>query len=314
MPAKNKNAWESEMPGTAADRPVTRIASPADRNAYERDGLVVLPKALDADAIARVEAAYNWKLANLGPYAQEVYPDSDTVFIQASGDSGREPAFQALFEETPIPQIAASLLGGGDVWYLNEQLFLKEGGGGAVAGRRTPWHQDSSYMPFGGDGFVVFWIPLDPIPRDCALELVRGSHRGVTYNASTVDPNDDTAPLYLEGDLPRLPDIEAQRDRFDIVGHAMEVGDVLVFHAGMLHGGGGTRAGSRRRSLTLRFVGADVRRIARPKFREDTHVINADIVRREHGDAVEGPYDRYERLEIGTPIYKSGLLKVLSKD
>jgi len=33
MPAKNKNAWESEMPGTAADRPVTRIASPADRNA-----------------------------------------------------------------------------------------------------------------------------------------------------------------------------------------------------------------------------------------------------------------------------------------
>ena len=105
---------------------------------------------------------------------------------------------------------------------------------------------------------AALWIPLDPIPRDCCLEVIRGSHQGVTYNGSRFELDDDTAPLYVGSDLPRLPDIESERDDWDIVGEALAPGDLIAFHMGCLHGGGATRPGMRRRSLVLRFIGDDV--------------------------------------------------------
>src|SRR5260370_17178352 len=74
---------------------------------------------------------------------------------------------------------------------------------------------------------------------------------------SRFDADDDTAPLYQDGTLPRLPNIEAERDRWDIVSWAVEPGDVLVFHPGMLHGGAPTLPSQRRRTLSLRFFGDD---------------------------------------------------------
>ena len=97
-----------------------------------------------------------------------------------------------------------------------------------------------------------------------SLEFVRGSHRGVLYNGSRFDLDDDTAPLHQTDALPRLPDIEANRADYDIVSFAVEPGDVVMFHPALLHGGGATRPGMRRRTLTLRFFGANAVYDARP--------------------------------------------------
>jgi hypothetical protein len=49
-------------------------------------------------------------------------------------------------------------------------------------------------------------------PKQNALEIIRGSHRGPRYDGTTFrDPNDPTQPLHGGGAMPRLPDIEAQR-------------------------------------------------------------------------------------------------------
>ena len=109
---------------------------------------------------------------------------------------------------------------------MYEQVFLKEGG----ENRRTPWHQDAPYLSVEGDHLAVVWISFDPVTKADSLEFVRGSHRATLYNTSAFDPTDETAPIY-EG-LPRLPDIEADRSRFDIISWAVEPGDVLVFHPG----------------------------------------------------------------------------------
>lgn len=236
--------------------------SPENVEAFARDGVVHLPGALDGRAIALVEAAFDWKLANPGPGAASLYGESGARFFQAKGESSHAPAFAALLADRPIGDIVAALFGGGPVWYLEEQLFLKEGGPGDTRARRTPWHQDVSYEPMSGERSAVVWIPLDPVPRDCALEVVRGSHRGPIYGASRFDPADDTAPFAGHEALPRLPDIEEARGAFDIVGWACAPGDLLIFHGTALHGGGGTRPGGRRRSLTLRFVGDDAVKIA----------------------------------------------------
>jgi ectoine hydroxylase-related dioxygenase (phytanoyl-CoA dioxygenase family) len=177
-----------------------------------------------------------------------------------------------------------------DLWYLGEQLFLKEGGNS----RRTPWHQDTSYLRMMGSQLVAVWLSLDPLPKAHSLEMVRGSHLGTLYNGSAFAAHDDTAPLYKRSLLPRLPDIQARRDEFDIVAWDVEPGDLLVFHLDMLHGGAGTVPGLRRRTLSLRFLGPDVVFDGRPRD---------EVGAQEGNDAALAPL--YGGLTHGDPFHRS---------
>jgi ectoine hydroxylase-related dioxygenase (phytanoyl-CoA dioxygenase family) len=134
---------------------------------------------------------------------------------------------------------------------MYEQVFLKEGN----EARRTPWHQDASYLTVAGPDLAVAWITFDPLKAEDSLEFVPGSHKGTLFDGSRFDVNDDTAGLYPGDALPRLPDIEANRRDFRIVSWPIEPGDLVIFHTHTLHGGAPTRAGQRRRTLTLRFFG-----------------------------------------------------------
>jgi hypothetical protein len=223
----------------------------AAQAAFERDGVVLLPHALDEAQLADALAAYEWSLAHPGPGASRIRQASDALFYNDLFNPDCLTGYRAMLERSPLPDQVARLWGAPAVWFMYEQVFLKEGG----EARRTPWHQDSSYLTIAGPHLAVAWIPFDPLPREDSLEFVRGSHRGVLYNGSSFELGDDTAPLHPGASLPRLPDIEADREAFDIVGWAVEPGDVIVFHPAMLHGGAPTHAGMRRRTLTLRFFG-----------------------------------------------------------
>jgi len=214
-----------------------------------RDGVVMLRGALTPAAFAKVEAAVEWSLAHPSPTAVRFYPDEPATFFE---DRGQNHA--GLVREIGLDTMVAALWGEERLWYLGEQLFLKEGG----ASRRTPWHQDTSYLRMMGEQLVACWISLDPLPKEHCLEFVRGSHKGVLYNGSAFAAHDDTAPLYKHSPMPRLPDIQGDRAGFDILSWDVEPGDIIVFHLGALHGGAGTAAGIRRRTISLRFLGPDV--------------------------------------------------------
>lgn len=224
--------------------------------ALERDGVVNLKGALTATAFAKVEAAVEWSLANPSPTAVNFYPKEPARFFE---DRGHKHA--ALVRDVGLDSIMAALWGVDDLWYMGEQLFLKDGG----AARRTPWHQDTSYLRMMGSQLVACWISLDPLPKENCLEFVRGSHKGTLYNGSAFSAADDTAPLYKQSKLPRLPDIQASREAFDILAWDVDPGDVIVFHLGVLHGGAGTAPGLRRRTISMRFMGPDVVFDGRPR-------------------------------------------------
>ena len=88
----------------------------AAREAYARDGAVLIPKALDAKALGEAQAAYDWSLANPGPGA--------TRFAQALAV---HPGRQGLQRDKRLPVLVAAgrhgLAGfGHDVLLVRSQL------------------------------------------------------------------------------------------------------------------------------------------------------------------------------------------------
>jgi len=229
---------------------VSKLGFAHHADAFERDGVVLVRSVLDERALNLLERAFEFKLADQGSATQELYPG----VLYSLGISVDQPPFEDILRDTPIADLVQGLFRGGDVWYHNEQLWLKRG-----LGRRTPWHQDAGYERFEGSKIANLWIPLSDLPAENVLETIRGSHRGPLYNPPNYDPRDDTAPTYDDPRYPRMPDIEGNRDAWDIYCAAMQRGDILAFHHATLHGGAPVGREQTRRSFTFRFFGDDAR-------------------------------------------------------
>ena len=229
---------------------------------FRSDGVVCVRAALDAESMRLARDAYDWSLAHPSPNSAQFQGTASAParFYQDLLNPDALSAYLTMLQDSRAADVVAALWHAPDVWFMYEQVFLKEGG----ESRRTPWHQDSSYLPIEGNRIAVMWISFAPVPKADSLEFVRGSHRGVLYDGSRFDPNDDTAPIYADGSLPRLPNIEGERDRWDVVSWGVEPGDVLIFHPRMLHGGAPTHRGRKRETLSLRFFGDDAVFARRP--------------------------------------------------
>jgi len=68
----------------------------------------------------------------------------------------------------------------------------------------------------------------------------------------------------MTDDMQPLPDIQANRETWDIVRWDARPGDLLMFHPSTLHGGGATSGNVERRSLALVFIGDDTKYVHRP--------------------------------------------------
>ncbi len=225
---------------------------------FRHDGVVVLRDVLDTGRMQAAFEAWQWSLDHPGPLASGLIPGSDGAFQDLCNPEAAT-VYEPCVRNMPLAWIAQQFWGGSAVWFLYEQVFHKQS---ADVGR-TPWHQDTSYWSIRGSNLIGFWVSFEAIPKQAALEFVRGSHRGLLFNTSRFDPKDPTLPIFEVGAdhtgyLPPLPDIDANREQYDIVSFATEPGDVIAFHTSMLHGGGATDGVTpERRTLTLRFFGED---------------------------------------------------------
>jgi hypothetical protein len=251
------------------------------RETYARDGVVHLPQVLNRDALDAALEAWEWSLAHPAR-GGKVAQASDSTFYQDLYNPKVLEGYRGMLETSAIPEFCARLWGTDEVWFMYEQVFLKEGG----ETRRTPWHQDASYLPVGGLDTAVAWITFDALTKSDSLEFIPGSHRRTLYNGSRFELGDDTAPL--DGlELPRLPDIEHERARWEIVSFPVTPGDLVVFDFATLHGGAATHAGQRRRTLTLRFFGE--RAQYQPKGARPSRLPNApDLHTLKPGDPFRG--------------------------
>ena len=180
---------------------------------YQKQGVIYFPQALSAESLDLAYAAYQWSLDHPGPGAGKIPGKTPGTFYQDLANPEAFPAYDRLVTHDDIRSILERLFTGRHAWFMYEQVFKKQGG----EIRRTPWHQDTPYLPVRGGDLAVFWISFDKLDAYGTLEFVEESHRQTLYDGSAFDPRDDTLGLYNDPAYPRLPDVEANREDFNIV-------------------------------------------------------------------------------------------------
>lgn len=185
----------------------------------------------------------------------DVRPDAPKgQFLLDSGNWTRNASIRELALKSHLPEMAARLMQAKQVAFYDDQMFVKTPG----TRQRTAFHQD--YPFFNLEGFMgcVFWMPVDTVDEaNGSLSYVRGSHRSETRYASSMFVSHTPMPGSL-GE--RVPDIEADPDRYDLVRFDTEPGDIVVHHFRTLHGAGGNKTVDRpRRAMSMRYVGEDMR-------------------------------------------------------
>jgi len=253
-----------------------------EAEAFHRDGAVLIKAVLAPEWVEELEKGLDAAIErpdvmseNLGTLRVDQFP------------AARSAGLRRIVDDSPVAEVVGSALRSPVRFYM-DQLFYKPPGRFLP----TPWHQDTCYYNLDGHDLIRAWVSPDQVSRDVSLEVVRGSHLwNVTYSPlAGRDPEDDAGAQAMleEADpakpmlgvdayedwsywsgvkdkaLPAVPDIEAHRDSYDILGWDYEPGDVLLFHGHILHSAlGNVVSKSPRRAHASLWAGRDVRYLHR---------------------------------------------------
>ena len=220
----------------------------ASIDAYARDGAVVLRGAF-ADWLEPLRQGIEQVMAHPSPLERSYHPAGSAPFFQDLCNWQRIPAFHDFVRHSPAAALAADLMQSRSARFFHDHVLVKEPGTALV----TPWHQDLPYYCVAGPCTVSFWIPLDPIPREICMECVAGSH---AWQRIHKPKRFDGSDLYPGDERIDMPDIDAARAAYPILGWALDPGDAIAFQFATVHGAPGTAtAKNRRRVFSARFVG-----------------------------------------------------------
>ena len=229
--------------------------------AFRRDGAVCIRGAFTPEEVALVERGIERNLAEPSPRALVASrPDDTGRFVEDFCNWDRIGEYERVIRESAAAGIAGRLMGASTVRLFHDHMLVKEPG----TRQPTPWHQDQPYYNVDGSQTCSVWMPVDPVSRAATLEFVAGSHLGPWLMPRTF--MDGQAKWFPEGSLADLPDVEADRSAFPIVGWALEPGDAVFFHMLALHAAGGAdRAGGRSRSGSSATTSCTRRGPGRPR-------------------------------------------------
>ena len=225
--------------------------------AYQRDGAVMVPGVF-RDWVEVMVEAVEANMAEPGPYASE-NAVTEGRFFDDYVNWTRLPAMERVVRESPAAELAALAMRSRTAQFFHDHVLVKEGG----TPKATPWHQDGPYYFVEGQQTVSMWVPLDPV-REASLRLIAGSHRW-TKPVRPVSWADDSDFYAGDHDWMPVPDPDSDAT----LGHSlleweMEPGDAVLFDFRTVHGARGNKAATRRRALSLRWVGDDARYVERP--------------------------------------------------
>jgi ectoine hydroxylase-related dioxygenase (phytanoyl-CoA dioxygenase family) len=221
--------------------------------AYQRDGAVCLRQLLRPHEVEWLRAGIDANLASPSPRAKVASREDDPGrFVEDFCCWQENEHYRRVIFESRIAAAGAALMRSSAVRLYHDHMLTKTPG----TRTKTPWHQDQPYYNVEGRQNVSLWIPADSVSRESTLEFLAGSHQGPWLMPRSF--RDAHAKWFPEGSLGEIPDIEARREAFPVIGWALEPGDVVCFHMLTLHAAAGVEPGRSRRVFSVRLLGDDM--------------------------------------------------------
>lgn len=230
-------------------------------NDFKRDGVVVLRDLVNTDSLEKLADGVELNMAKPGPWANEYTPASSTGrFFDDYVNWHRIQQFADVATTGPVPDAALQLMGTREARLFHDHVLVKE----ADTSEVTPWHHDDPYYGIDGIDNVSIWIPLDPISEEIALSFISGSH---LWNKRFIPRRFADQSEYVRSarDFVHLPSADELKTQ-PIITCPVQPGDAVAFHFRTLHSAPGTAGHNvhRRRAVSFRYVGDDVRFALRP--------------------------------------------------
>lgn len=214
---------------------ITPTLEQADIDEFARAGAICLRGLFSEEWLEKMRAAIKRRItAGPGAYSRHQKAFSFTELFMARSD----PDFQSFVLDSPAAAIAAQLMRSKHVRFYFDQIFNKEAG----LNEPSPWHNDQPFYPIAGSQVCSVWLALDHVTKESSgLQYVAGSH------------------LWEDTPNGEFPDIDAIKDKCEILCWDMLPGDCLVHSGYTVHGAtGNTTQDLRRRALATRWIGDDV--------------------------------------------------------
>jgi ectoine hydroxylase-related dioxygenase (phytanoyl-CoA dioxygenase family) len=255
---------------------------------FERDGAVVLRRAVDDSWLDLLAEGVEHNRQHPSPWAHWYTSDDEAIGFWSDYVTWPDvDAYRRVAFESGLAAAAGALMRSSTVRFFHEHVLVKEPG----ATEPTPWHHDDPYYCVNGMQNVSMWIALDPVPASSGLQFIAGSHR---WGRRFVPRRFVDHVPYGDADerfelLPSDDDLLAGNR---VVGWDVEPGDVVAFHFRTLHGAPGNRSSGRRRAVSLRWLGDDMRFAERPWTASPPYEPN--------GLVVGGPLDGDPRFPLVT--------------
>lgn len=262
--------------------------SQQDIEDFSGDGAVCLRGVIDLDWIERLKVGVEHTLANPTERGRLWHLDDQGRESRYDSQVWRtRPEYAEFITQSPLAEIAGTLMESSKANFFFDAMFVRQPG----TQFRTPFHQDEPYWTVEGFQTISSWMPLVPVRKESALEMVRGSHRWeerfeqTNFGAMTGDSRDDVD--FSEVDTVPFPDIEGERDNYDILSWDMEPGDLVCFNGRTIHGGSGNLPEDRElRVFNTKWLGDDVRVKFRSTGMDPDHSQVMTEVGLQDGDAI----------------------------
>jgi len=220
---------------------------------FQRDGAACIRQLFRPEEMSALRAGIDANLAHLSPRAKVASgADDPGYFVEDFCNWQENDHYRRFIFDSALPDAAGRLMRSSTARLYHDHMLTKEPG----TRQATPWHQDQPYYNIEGRQNISFWIPVDPVNRASTLEFVAGSHLGPWLMPRSF--MDAQAKWFPEGALADLPDIEAARGAFPILGWELEPGDAVCFQMLTLHAAQGVSGPHRRRVFSVRFLGDDI--------------------------------------------------------
>jgi len=225
--------------------------------AFQADGAVVLRGLLSASEVELLRAGIEANLAHPSARAKVASsPEDPGRFIEDFCCWSENERYARFIRGSALGEVGAALMRSSQARLYHDHMLTKEPGTRAHALAPGP-----ALLQHHRRAELQLLDPGGPGEPRVDAGVDRRPHRGPWLMPRSF--MDAQAKWFPEGTLAELPDIDARRGEFPILGWELEPGDAVCFHMLTLHAAGGVAAGRRRRVFSVRLIGDDVRHAPR---------------------------------------------------